>query len=548
MVAIELVQESPLNPRKTFDQAKLAELADNIRKRAAEFGPDQAVISPLIGRPVNGHYELAAGHRRRRASEMAGLVYVPLIIREMSDQEFLEVLTIDNLQHEDVHPLEESDGYHQLINTYGYTHAMLADRVGRTESYISKRLALSGLIPELRDEYLRNNIDLGHALLLCRLEPKDQKKALDQLFETVKEWDGDKQVVRGLRIASVSEMRMWVEGEVMLDLRLAAWPKDDAGLVTKAPACMTCTKRTGANLALFDDTKKGDHCLDRGCFNSKAEAFVARTEKQYAKEGTPLAKVSVDWRTDTKGVLTRGAYVQIEDGKKSCSHAVKALMLDGPKRAHVVDICHDPKCSTHFKKLLHGSTPARAEKSFEEIWKDRRANLNEKVLMEGKRELWRAIVGSIGSTLTRTEMNIAASKLISRAGADGGRALCSVLGLEVIKGSYSPDFGTTLRKHLESLEDEFVPGFMVGLALYDGLLYSDEDLKKVGDIYGLDSKAIYKNTAAPMIKEFEDKKAKAAAAEAKKKKPSKKGKKAEVAAKQKPDRKRAAAGDDDGEE
>src|SRR6476619_1398759 len=106
-IAIELVKPSATNPRKYFDEGKLAELAASIKAKG--------VIVPLVTRAVNGHYEIVAGERRWRASKIAGLATVPVVVRELTDVQVLEIQLIENLQREDVHPLEEADGFARLL-------------------------------------------------------------------------------------------------------------------------------------------------------------------------------------------------------------------------------------------------------------------------------------------------------------------------------------------------------------------------------------------------------------------------------------------------
>jgi ParB/RepB/Spo0J family partition protein len=164
--------ESKDNPRKRFDPASLKELEQSIREKG--------VLTPLLVRPNGKGHEIAAGHRRYRAAKAAGLSAVPVVVKDMSDVEFLEVLVIENDQREDVHPLEEADGYRRLLMPgTGYDVAKVAARVGRSAKYVYDRMKLLELIPKAQELFLTGKFEAGHAILLARLKPEDQERAID---------------------------------------------------------------------------------------------------------------------------------------------------------------------------------------------------------------------------------------------------------------------------------------------------------------------------------------------------------------------------------
>jgi ParB family chromosome partitioning protein len=155
--------ESKTNPRRHFDPGKLAELAASAKQHG--------ILEPLLVRPHNGKglgYEIVAGARRYRAAKLAELKVLPVRIMELTDEQVLEIQLIENLQREDPHPMEEADGYQRLI-AMGHTAEELAEKVGKDRSYIYKRIQLAALIPAAKDAFLENRINIGHALLICRL-------------------------------------------------------------------------------------------------------------------------------------------------------------------------------------------------------------------------------------------------------------------------------------------------------------------------------------------------------------------------------------------
>lgn len=143
-------------PRKTFDEVALSELADSITQHG--------VLQPLLVRPLTtGGYELVAGERRWRASRMAGLTEVPVVIKELDDTEAMELAIIENLQREDLNPIEEAEGLQQLIDRCGFTQEEVAVSVGKSRPAIANALRLLRLPEEVRDMTKSGEISAGHA-------------------------------------------------------------------------------------------------------------------------------------------------------------------------------------------------------------------------------------------------------------------------------------------------------------------------------------------------------------------------------------------------
>ena len=150
-------------PRKTFDQGALQELADSITQHG--------VLQPLLVRPLpTGGYQLVAGERRWRASKMAGLKEVPVVIKELSDVETMEIAIIENLQREDLNPIEEAEGLQALIDRCGFTQEDVAVSVGKSRSAIANSLRLLKLPQEVRDMTRNGEITAGHARALLAFD------------------------------------------------------------------------------------------------------------------------------------------------------------------------------------------------------------------------------------------------------------------------------------------------------------------------------------------------------------------------------------------
>src|SRR5882762_10033072 len=179
-IPLNRIQESKTNPRRTLDEAKLAELAANIRQHG--------VLQPVLVRPSpngeDGFYELVAGARRYRASKLAGRETIPATIRELTDTACLELQLIENLQRADVHELDEARGYAALMQLQPdtYTVETLAEKIGRSEKYVYARLRLLQLIDEAQEAFYPGRLTVAHAFEIARLQPDDQRRALAECF------------------------------------------------------------------------------------------------------------------------------------------------------------------------------------------------------------------------------------------------------------------------------------------------------------------------------------------------------------------------------
>lgn len=169
------IEPNKEQPRKTFNQKALQELADSISQNG--------VLQPLLVRPMtDGSYQLVAGERRWRASRMAGLTEVPVIIKEMSDEQAMEIALIENLQREDLNPIEEAEGLQLLINRYSLTQEDAALKVGRSRPAIANSLRLLNLPDDVRELTKDGKISAGHARALLTLEDRTEMVALAKEF------------------------------------------------------------------------------------------------------------------------------------------------------------------------------------------------------------------------------------------------------------------------------------------------------------------------------------------------------------------------------
>ena len=158
---IEMIGRNPRNPRRHFAEEDLKDLAQSIR----EHGVVQpVVVRPSASRP--GHYEIIAGERRWRAAQMAGLVEVPVLVREVDDRVALELAIVENVQRSDLNPVEEAMGYQQLIEEHNYTQADLAQVIGKSRSHVANTLRLLKLPEDVRTMLVNGDLSAGHARTL----------------------------------------------------------------------------------------------------------------------------------------------------------------------------------------------------------------------------------------------------------------------------------------------------------------------------------------------------------------------------------------------
>ena len=175
MISITDIQKNPYQPRKEFDIEKLHELAQSIK--------ENGVIQPIIVRqsPVIG-YEILAGERRYRASLLAGLRYIPAVVKQLSDQEMMVQSIIENLQRENLNPIEEARAYESLVEK-GFTHAEIADKMGKSRPYISNSIRLLSLPEPILSEVESGKLSQAHARSLVGLNKEQQDYFFQRIIE-----------------------------------------------------------------------------------------------------------------------------------------------------------------------------------------------------------------------------------------------------------------------------------------------------------------------------------------------------------------------------
>lgn len=297
--------DSALNPRRRFHQTKVDEIAASIRTHG--------IIEPLVVRPrVSGGFEVVAGHYRLRAAMAAPLDVVPCVQRQLTDLEALEVMLIENKQREDVHPLDEADGYARLHELDGaYSPEAIAAKVGVSTSYVYRRLKLREMIPEAREVFEADEITAAHAERLARLTPKQQQDALPECFYPIFRGSADPDAKRR-DIAPVAKLDAWIESHTRLQ--------------PAAPEVQHYFPAVAAAVDAVDDAT-GDE---------PPASLIELSESHMP--GPLLGK--------KHGALARGSWTPILTKKDRCAHVQRGVIVHGG-RPRVLDVCATKGCPKH---------------------------------------------------------------------------------------------------------------------------------------------------------------------------------------------------------
>ncbi|HTV55406.1 MAG TPA: ParB/RepB/Spo0J family partition protein [Terriglobia bacterium] len=367
---LSVLSESQTNPRRTFEEAALKELASSLRA--------QGVLSPLLVRPLNERsFEIVAGARRYRAAQMAEIETVPVRIVQLTDAQAVEMSIVENLQRKDVHPLEEAQGFRALLNLDEpkYSVEQIGAKCGKHPAYVLSRIRLTELVPVAVEAFTKDEIGLGHALLLAKLQPAQQEEALPHCFR--EDWSSGSKAKRIL--LPVRQLQGWIEQNVLLILKDAPFSKRDVQLIPTAGSCLDCPKRTGHNKLLFSDLAgNSDACSDPACYAAKLDAHVKQTVAAKPK----LVQITTAYgkRAEGSAILPRNQYVEIRQEKpqnkyqqaapeyKSCKHSTDAIIAEGIGKGTIHKVCADPNCPIHHPK----KQPSKADAAFKAEQEKRR--------------------------------------------------------------------------------------------------------------------------------------------------------------------------------
>lgn len=340
LIPLDQVRESPLNPRKHYEPKALEELKESLLATGQ--------LTPVIARPLkNGKgYELAAGHRRYRAAKLAGFTELLAVVRPLDDRTFLEILTIENLQRDDLHPLEEAQGFADLMKHAGYDVAKIAARIGRSENYVYDRVKLLQLIPAAKKLFSEGVMEAGHAILLARLTPEQQKQTVGDVKELEEGYgshDGLFREQRGhyeeneslplkdrIKAVSVRELQRYID-----DTFRAAPDRIDPVLFPDTAAVLADAKDMHTKIVhITRDHRTSDATRDEKV-------------KTYGREAWKRADGLEDPSDEERGHSMRSGAKPVKPA--TCPHWVIGLVVSGPGREEAFKVCvAKEKCHVHW--------------------------------------------------------------------------------------------------------------------------------------------------------------------------------------------------------
>jgi ParB/RepB/Spo0J family partition protein len=336
--------------RAKFTKEEIAELATSIKANG--------LIQPITVRPVKGQampkgqskhaqgiFEIVCGERRFLACQKAGLDRIDCVVRDLSDAAALDIQVTENLQRKDVDPIDEAYSFKALLTAGKYTVHDLAIKLGRSEKFITQRLRLNDLIPEILAEVSKGWLPIGHAMEISKFSAEMQHRIHKD--EAAYEWKkGDDSDVLQLR-----DFKSTLKDEYLFSLKDAVFALDATNLREDGLACAACPERTGYEPLLFDEElKDGDSCLNEKCFVEKKKLFYQITRNDAASKLKVDAK-TIGWATDgyfhgsevSEKVHTYAKLYKT----KACDKAKPVISLAKESIGQLAYICTDQKCSKH---------------------------------------------------------------------------------------------------------------------------------------------------------------------------------------------------------
>jgi ParB family chromosome partitioning protein len=427
---------------------------------------------------------------------------------KLTDAEAIEAQCVENLQREDIHPLEEALGFKSLLDLGEpvYTIATIAARAGKSEAYVYGRTRLADLIPPVAEAFLKDQITIGHALLIAKLPASQQPEAFSAAFRGLWTSEGNSQV-----LIPVRELAAWIESNILLQLASAPFDKQDETLVPEAGSCANCPKRTGFNKLLFPDVRK-DSCTSPDCFRAKIDACVKKTLETKPQ----LIQISAAWNSREGAPLGRNRYVELEIKKpkpngastklssvqKPCDKMTEAIVMDGGKRGQVVKVCADPTCRVH-----HPDTPSPQQVERERA-EERKRIEKEQLAITTRHRILATILQRVSAPLKRADLLAVAHYLIGHLSYSHVPALAKRHKVEVKKDSASAQ--ELLSKQVGTYDESELCKLLLEISLLDSAYQRstasrDDILMDAAKRYRVDAEKLQKAVAVELSAKREKK-------------------------------------------
>lgn len=513
---------SRTNPRTSFPEASMASLRESARAmgiktpilvrplpanrveettRSARAGKAPAWPLSLQSTPDTPiEYELIAGERRWRVSDLEGLAYIPALIANMTDEEVVAFQLVENLQREDLTPLEEATGYRRLIDEFGLSLSQVAERTSKSKSHVHSMVRLLTAAPEVRTALDAGEIpSTRHAVLIARLPSAElQQKALKRATE--KGYDG--------QTTSVRAFESWLQRDVLLRLADARFPIKDATLVPEAGSCKDCPKRTGADKEAYAFAT-ADLCLDPDCYKGKEKAFIQFERKQAIAEGAEViegqqakAIMPSSWSTRVEGYLRlddasdspTAKPLREEIGKAMDAAGIKPVYVANPHRGgELVAVLSPEQVAPLLQQAGKLELAAEAEQRANSATKAKEEEAKREAKTRYEQAWRRAVVQRIIDQMGAgpdypmdTVQRIAAHHFVSLFNLDTAKELCKLLNL----GKVAPK--DALRQWVTDNAD-------AGKALTVLLAFRDSSYSSWAEHYGDTAASANDNTSLRLI-------------------------------------------------
>lgn len=294
-------------PRQSFNEAENIELAKSVAR--------DGILQPILVRPISStgpsRYKVVFGHRRLWAAKYNRMDAIPAQVKDLSDDQVLEIQIIENLQRKNINPMEESDAFQRLISKSITTAEQIADKLGVSTKYVYDRMALQKVIDPVKEQIRKGTISISHGKQFARLQANDQEALFENIFLADDDDEGNPQIHEDI---SVAKVRSEIHDSFSRVLSDAIFSTADAKLVAKAGSCEKCPKRSGCNLLLFDDIQQRDICFDSECYKKKEKTHLENLITKLEKEGKKVVRISARYRTLMEGVLHASDWGKVEEG------------------------------------------------------------------------------------------------------------------------------------------------------------------------------------------------------------------------------------------
>lgn len=304
---------------------------------------EKGVLTPILVREQSkGQYEVIAGNRRLAAAKSAGLTEIPAQLVEMNDIEAREAQIVENLQRENIHPLDEGESYRQLFEGHHQEIKTIAAKVGKSETYVRQRVFLTNLDEKVKKAYRDGKINDGFAVEIAKLDPKDQPAALKYAED---------------QASSIKDLQSYISKEIQKPMQYQPWVGNPELEIVVGP-CQECPPNRSS---LFGDVKEGN-CTTFKCWERKMKAYINHRIKM---EG--LVKISEEYHyrsdIDKNPVLAQNEYKGLSTKTKDhCEFAKQGIVVEGANIGNVRWICADKKCKKHHSENSTGYAETQAEK------------------------------------------------------------------------------------------------------------------------------------------------------------------------------------------